>query len=128
MSLRFGDDVSRGDAEVRVALLERTGSAEAAARAAPGVPAEAHRRLDADAHAALAQHVGAAVDGLGVCLESLLLVQRELETGRLVAPLGLDGPKVQGYTLNLLESRAELPKIAKLPARLFKELEGRRTD
>lgn len=67
--------------------------------------------------------LSAAVDGLGVCLESLLLAQRELETGRLVAPLGLDGPKVQGYTFNLLKSRAELPKIRNFQDWLFGELE-----
>jgi len=67
--------------------------------------------------------ISAAVDGLGVCLESLLLAQRELETGRLVAPLGLDGPKVQGYTFNLLKSRADLPKIRSFQDWLFGELE-----
>jgi len=67
--------------------------------------------------------ISAAVDGLGVCLESLMLVQRELETGRLVAPLGLDGPKVQGYTLNLLKSRADLPKIRSFQDWLFSELD-----
>ncbi|WP_024303993.1 transcriptional regulator GcvA [Pseudogulbenkiania sp. MAI-1] len=66
--------------------------------------------------------ISAAVDGMGVCLESLLLVQRELETGRLVAPFGLEGPKVQGYTLNLLKSRAELPKIRSFQDWLFAEL------
>lgn len=66
--------------------------------------------------------ISAALDGLGVCLESLLLVQRELESGRLVAPLGLDGPKVQGYTLNLLKSRADLPKIRAFQDWLFAEL------
>lgn len=67
--------------------------------------------------------ISAAVDGLGVCLESLLLVQRELETGTLTAPFGLDGPKVQGYTLNLLKSRAELPKIRNFQDWLFAELD-----
>ncbi|MBI2308550.1 MAG: transcriptional regulator GcvA [Rhodocyclales bacterium] len=67
--------------------------------------------------------ISAAVDGLGVCLESLLLAQRELETGRLVAPFGLDGPKIQGYTLNLLKSRADLPKIRSFQDWLFAELE-----
>lgn len=66
--------------------------------------------------------IGAAVDGLGVCLESLLLVQRELESRSLVAPLGLDGLKVQGYTLNFLKSRAELPKIRAFQDWLFAEL------
>jgi len=66
--------------------------------------------------------ISAAVDGLGVCFESLLLVQRELDSGRLVAPLGLDGLKVQGYSLNLLKSRAELPKIRSFQDWLFEEL------
>lgn len=69
--------------------------------------------------------ISAAVDGLGVCLESLLLAQRELDAGRLVAPLGLDGPKVQGYTFNLLKSRADLPKIRSFQDWLFAELEKR---
>ena len=66
--------------------------------------------------------ISAAVDGLGVCLESLLLAQRELDSGRLVAPLGLDGLKVQGYSLNLLKSRADLPKISCFHDWLFREL------
>jgi LysR family transcriptional regulator, glycine cleavage system transcriptional activator len=67
--------------------------------------------------------ISTAVDGLGVCLESLLLVQRELKTNRLVAPLGFDGMKVQGYTFNILKSRAELPKIRNFQVWLFAELE-----
>ncbi|WP_448206955.1 transcriptional regulator GcvA [Azospirillum sp. sgz302134] len=67
--------------------------------------------------------ISAAVDGLGVCLESLLLVQRELEAGRLVAPFGLEGLKVQGYTLNLLKSRADLPKVRSFQDWLFAELD-----
>lgn len=66
--------------------------------------------------------ISAAVDGLGVCLESLLLVERELDTGKLVAPLGREGMKVSGYTLNLLKSRAELPKIRAFQDWLFAEL------
>ncbi|CAO3435781.1 transcriptional regulator GcvA [Azospirillum doebereinerae] len=67
--------------------------------------------------------ISAAVDGLGVCLDSLLLVQRELEAGRLVAPFGTEGLKVQGYTVNLLKSRAELPKLRSFQNWLFAELE-----
>ncbi|RDU95643.1 transcriptional regulator GcvA [Trinickia dinghuensis] len=67
--------------------------------------------------------IGAAVDGLGVCLESLLLARRELESGRLVAPLGVEGLKVHGYTLNLLKSRADLPKLRSFQDWLFAELE-----
>ena len=58
-----------------------------------------------------------------MCLESLLLVERELDSGRLVAPFGLVGPKVQGYTFNLLKSRAELPQIRSFQDWLFAELE-----
>jgi LysR family glycine cleavage system transcriptional activator len=67
--------------------------------------------------------ISAATDGGGVCLESLLLVQRELETGRLVAPFGFDGLKVNGYTLNLLKSCADLPKVRSFQDWLFEELE-----
>ena len=67
--------------------------------------------------------ISAAADGMGVCLESLLLVNRELETGRLVAPLGEEGLKVNGYTMNLLKSRAELPKLRSFQDWLFAELE-----
>jgi len=66
--------------------------------------------------------ISAAVDGLGVCLESPMLAERELQTGRLVAPLGFDGLKVQGYTLNVLKTDAELPKIQSFRAWLFEEM------
>lgn len=66
--------------------------------------------------------VNAAVDGLGVCLESLILVERELQTGRLVAPFGYEGLAVNGYTLLVLRSRAELPKIRWFTDWLFSEL------
>lgn len=68
--------------------------------------------------------ISAAVDGLGVCLESLQLVQRELETGRLVAPLGFDGLKVQGYTFNVLKSSVNLPKVRNFHDWLFSEMEA----
>lgn len=68
--------------------------------------------------------ISAAADGMGVCLESLLLAQRELETGTLVAPLGFDGLRVNGYTLNLLKSRADLPKLKSFQDWLFAELGG----
>ena len=58
----------------------------------------------------------AAVDGLGVCLESRLLVERQLDSGRLVLPFGPEGPRIPCHSLNYLESRAGLPKM-----RLFRE-------
>ena len=67
--------------------------------------------------------IGAAVDGLGVCLESLLLVQRELEAKRLIAPFGFEGLKIQGYTFNVLKSSADLPKVRNFHDWLFSEIE-----
>ncbi|WP_036191060.1 transcriptional regulator GcvA [Marinobacterium lacunae] len=67
--------------------------------------------------------ISAAVDGMGVLLDSLLLVERELESGRLVAPFGVEGPKIQGYTFNVLKSQADLPKIRAFQDWLFAELE-----
>lgn len=66
--------------------------------------------------------ISSAVDGLGVCLESLLLVQRELDSGKLVAPLGTDGYKVNGYTFNTMKSKMEQPKIKCFQEWLFSEL------
>ena len=67
--------------------------------------------------------ISAAVDGLGVCLESLLIAQRELENGLLVAPLGFDGLEIQGYTFNVLKSSAEFPKVRNFQDWLFSELQ-----
>jgi LysR family glycine cleavage system transcriptional activator len=67
--------------------------------------------------------ISAAVDGMGVLLDSLLLVEKELDAGRLIAPLGFDGPQVQGYTLNVLKTQSELPKIRAFQEWLFKELQ-----
>lgn len=67
--------------------------------------------------------ISAAVDGLGVCLESLLLVERELESGKLVAPLGRSGARIQAYTFNVQKSKVDLPKIRSFQHWLFSELE-----
>lgn len=53
----------------------------------------------------------AAADGLGVCLDSQLLVERQLDSGRLVLPFGNEGPRIECHSLNYLSSRAKLPKI-----------------
>lgn len=58
----------------------------------------------------------AAIDGLGVCLESRLLVERQLDAGRLVLPFGGEGPRIACHSLNYLASRARLPKM-----RLFRD-------
>lgn len=53
----------------------------------------------------------AAADGLGVCLDSQLLVERQLDSGRLVLPFGSEGPRIECHSLSYLSSRAKLPKI-----------------
>jgi len=66
--------------------------------------------------------IGAAVDGLGVCVESLLLVQREIEMKQLVMPFGLDSLRIRGHNIAYLTSMAELPKIKAFQNWLFSEL------
>ncbi len=66
--------------------------------------------------------ISAAVDGLGVCLESLLFVQRELAAGKLIMPLGLDGLKVRAHSMMILKSKADLPRIVAFRQWLFTEL------
>jgi LysR family glycine cleavage system transcriptional activator len=58
----------------------------------------------------------AAIDGLGVCLESKLLVERQLASGALMLPFGDEGPRIACHSLNYLSSRARLPKM-----RLFRD-------
>ncbi|MGE0800607.1 MAG: LysR substrate-binding domain-containing protein [Lautropia sp.] len=60
--------------------------------------------------------IGAAVDGRGVCLESTLLIERELKSRQLVMPLGSDGGRISGHSLNYVAAKLRLPKL-----RLFRE-------
>lgn len=55
--------------------------------------------------------IAAAVDGIGVCLDSTFLAQREIEAGRLVMPFGADGPKLTEHRLVVLREKAKLPKV-----------------
>jgi LysR family transcriptional regulator, glycine cleavage system transcriptional activator len=66
--------------------------------------------------------ISAAVDGQGVCLESDLLVQRELESGRLVAPFGHDGPRVHCHSVCVLKAKQNITKIRVFRSWLFEEL------
>lgn len=66
--------------------------------------------------------ISAAVDGAGVALESRLMLQRELDAGRLVAPLGTDGPRLICHNLLYLRSKANLAKIRTFRDWLFSEL------
>jgi LysR family glycine cleavage system transcriptional activator len=55
--------------------------------------------------------ISTAASGLGVCLDSTLLAHGELASGRLVKPLGDDGPEVQGHRLACQMADKDLPKI-----------------
>ncbi|MEA4837463.1 MAG: transcriptional regulator GcvA [Rhodospirillaceae bacterium] len=66
--------------------------------------------------------ISAAMDGVGVALESRLLIQKELETGRLVTPFALDGPRLVCHRLLFLRSKAQIPKIKAFRDWLFAEL------
>ena len=66
--------------------------------------------------------IRAAVDGVGICLESRLLVQRELESGQLVALFNGHGPSVACHSLLFLKSKANVPKIKSFREWLFAEL------
>jgi LysR family glycine cleavage system transcriptional activator len=68
--------------------------------------------------------ISAAVDGMGVALESLLMVERELQSGRLVAPLGLTGPRLVCHRLISLKTKAHLPKVKAFREWLFDELQA----
>ena len=66
--------------------------------------------------------ISAAVDGLGVCLDSLLLAEQELRTGKLVIPFAGDVMTVQGHGFFTLRSKTDLPKIRSFREWLFDEL------
>lgn len=55
--------------------------------------------------------ISAAVQGLGVCLESTLLAHGELVSGRLVKPLGDDGIEIAGHRVVCLPDKRRLPKV-----------------
>jgi len=66
--------------------------------------------------------VAAAVDGLGVALESRMMLQRELEGGRLALPFGGEGPRLVCHRLLFLKSKSNLPKMRVFRDWLFDEL------
>lgn len=67
--------------------------------------------------------ISAAVDGLGVAMESRLLLERELEHGYLIMPLGPEPPKLIFHRLLYLESKAHLPKMIAFKEWLFSQLD-----
>lgn len=55
--------------------------------------------------------IAAAIDGLGICLESTFLAREALAAGKLVKPFGDDGPTITEHRIVFLKAKAHLPKI-----------------
>lgn len=66
--------------------------------------------------------ISAAIDGLGIGLESQLLVERELQDGRLLLPFGNEGPTMVCHHLTYLKAKSHLPKMTAFRDWLFEEL------
>ena len=66
--------------------------------------------------------ISAAVDGLGLCLDSLLLAEQVLRTGKLIIPFPGDVMTVQGHGFVTLRSKTDLPKVKSFREWLFNEL------
>ena len=71
--------------------------------------------------------IRAAVEGRGVCLESRLLVERELSEGSLVMPFDDLGPQIECHHLTYLRSRVQIPKIKAFKTWLMLELDASAT-
>jgi len=67
--------------------------------------------------------ISAVIDGLGIALESVLLVERELASGKLVLPLGADPALLTFHRLLYLQSKAHLPKMVAFKDWLFEQLD-----
>lgn len=66
--------------------------------------------------------IRAAVDGLGVCLDSMLLAEQELRAGTLVVVLPETAMKARGHGFLTLRSRADAMKVVAFRGWLFAEL------
>jgi LysR family glycine cleavage system transcriptional activator len=67
--------------------------------------------------------IRAAMDGLGVCLDSVLLAEQELRAGNLVVVLPETAMKVRGHGFATLRSKADSLKVVAFREWLFDELE-----
>lgn len=67
--------------------------------------------------------INCAVDGLGVALESCLLLEREIESRKLILPFGHLGPKLVCHHLLYLKNKGHVPKMRAFSTWLFEELE-----
>jgi LysR family transcriptional regulator, glycine cleavage system transcriptional activator len=66
--------------------------------------------------------IRAAADGLGVCLDSMLLAEQELRSGQLVVVLPQTAMTVRGHGLLTLRSKSDVRRVAAFRKWLFEEL------
>lgn len=67
--------------------------------------------------------IRAAVDGLGVCLDSMLLAEQELRNGELVVVLPETAMRVRGHGLLALRSKSGAEKLGAFQDWMFQELQ-----
>ena len=65
----------------------------------------------------------AAVDGLGICLDSMLLAEQELRKGKLIVLFPETAMNVRGHGFVTLRSKSDMPKVMDFRNWLFGELE-----
>ena len=70
--------------------------------------------------------IRAAADGLGVCLDSMLLAEQELRSGQLVVVLPETAMSARGHAFLALRSKSDAPRVADFRRWLFDELEKTR--
>lgn len=66
--------------------------------------------------------ISTAVDGHGVCLESHILVEKELQTGRLVKLFGDDRDMVSCHSISMLKAKQNVPKVKAFQTWILDEL------
>ncbi|WP_276121752.1 transcriptional regulator GcvA [Pararhizobium qamdonense] len=66
--------------------------------------------------------ISAAVDGLGICLESHLLVERERQTGRLVPLFENHHEMIACHSFSVLKAKQNVPKIKAFQKWILEEL------
>ncbi len=71
--------------------------------------------------------IRAAVDGLGICLDSMLLAEQELRAGELVILFPETAMRARGHGFLALRSKLDTPKLAAFREWIFGELEETRS-
>ncbi|MGV3550985.1 LysR substrate-binding domain-containing protein [Rhizobium sp.] len=66
--------------------------------------------------------ISTAVDGHGICLESHILVEKELQTGRLVKLFGDERDMVACHSISMLKAKQNVPKVKAFQTWILEEL------